>query len=86
MTTAKTTAKTRAPAGRAASFAGTSVTKGVAPRPVDTRMVRLSDPEMKPAMDRLKARIASDPAFAQSLLHSAGIVTAKGKLTKRFGG
>lgn len=53
---------------------------------VDTALRRLSDQEMQPAITALKQRIASDPAYAQSLLQGAGIVNAKGKLTRRFGG
>lgn len=60
--------------------------QALAPRSVAGRVVLLSDPEMRPAVDRLKAKIASDPQFALSLLQSAGIVTAKGKLSRRFGG
>jgi hypothetical protein len=48
--------------------------------------MRLSDPEMKPAMDALRERLQNDPAFAQELLQKAGIVDATGKLTKNFGG
>jgi len=48
--------------------------------------LRLSDPAMRPAVEQLKQRIASDPAFALSLLQRAGIATPTGKLTKRFGG
>lgn len=60
--------------------------QGKAPHTTGAHLVYLSDPELKPAMDRLKQRIATDPAFAHSLLNNAGIVTAKGKLTKRCGG
>jgi hypothetical protein len=52
---------------------------GVEPR-------RLSDPDMQPKIAALKQRISKDPAYAQSLLQGAGIVNAKGKLTRRFGG
>lgn len=60
--------------------------QGKAPRMIGAPLVYLSDPELKPAMDRSKQRIATDPAFAHSRLYNAGIVTAKGKLTKRYGG
>lgn len=60
--------------------------QGKAPRMIGAHLVYLNVPELKPAMDRLKQRIATDPAFAHSLLKNAGIVTAKGKLTKRYGG
>ena len=58
----------------------------VVQRSMAGRMVHLSDPEMKPAMDAIKLRIQNDPAYALSLLQSAGIATPGGKLTKRFGG
>jgi hypothetical protein len=77
---AKPRTKTKAPAIDALCVSS-DVSRGVG-----VHMVRLSDPEMRPAMDRLKERIASDPEFANSLLQSAGIVTPKGKLTKRFRG
>ena len=48
--------------------------------------LRLSDPEMKPTMDALRQRIKADPAFGRDLMRQAGIITAKGKLTKAFGG
>ena len=48
--------------------------------------LRLSDPEMKPAMAEMRRRIKSDPAFRRHLLKQAGIVDAKGKLAKSFGG
>ena len=54
--------------------------------PLCARVVRLSDPEMEPQMDALKKRIANEPAFGRQLLLKAGIITPKGKLTKRFGG
>jgi hypothetical protein len=50
------------------------------------RPLRLSDPEMAGAMQRLKDRIASDPAFALSLLISAGIANADGTLAEAYGG
>lgn len=50
------------------------------------RPLRLSDPEMAGAMQRLKDRIASDPAFALSLLTSAGIANPDGTLAEAFGG
>ena len=53
---------------------------------VRIEVVRLSDPVMKKDMGELKRRIAVDPGFGRKLLRQAGIVTAKGNLTKRFGG
>lgn len=48
--------------------------------------LRLSDPEMKPTLDAFRARIRKDPAYGRHLLQESGIVDAKGKLTKPFGG
>jgi len=56
---------------------------GVAPR---FDVVRLSDPAMKKGMGELRQRIAADPEVGKKLLRKAGIVTAKGNLTKRYGG
>ena len=54
--------------------------------PSAARVVRLSDPDMASKMAELKQRIESEPGFGRSLLQQAGIVTAKGKLTKIYGG
>jgi len=48
--------------------------------------MRLSDPEMLPAMDELRTRIARDPAFAKRLLEKTGILDRRGKLAKNYGG
>lgn len=48
--------------------------------------VRLSDPSMRPFMDELSRRIKEEPGFGRSLMHDAGILTTRGKLTKAFGG
>jgi len=53
---------------------------------VGTHVVHLSDPEMKQAMDEIKRRIREEPGYKISLLQSAGIVNAKGKLTKLYSG
>jgi len=50
------------------------------------RPLRLSDPEMAPAMARLKERIATDPAFALGLMASAGICNEDGTLAEQYGG
>ena len=34
----------------------------------------------------MKARLQKDPTFARSLLREAGIVTPKGRLSKKSGG
>lgn len=48
--------------------------------------VHLSDPSMQPFMDELRRRIKEEPGFGRALMHDAGILTARGKLTKAFGG
>ena len=63
-----------------------STPPGLFNEPLAGRQVRLSDPEMKPYMDELKARIQADPAFARKMLRDAGIMNNKGKLAKAFGG
>ena len=50
------------------------------------RPLRLSDPEMAGAMQRLKDRIANEPGFALRLLTSAGIANAEGTLAEAYGG
>lgn len=54
--------------------------------PVGTRVIHLSDPEMQDVMADIKRRIKEEPGFGRALLRSAGIVNAKGKLTKLYGG
>ena len=48
--------------------------------------LRLSDPEMKPQMDALKADIRRDPEIGRQLMIDAGIWTPSGNLSRRFGG
>lgn len=48
--------------------------------------LRLSDPEMKPTMAAFRERIMADPTFGRHLLQESGIVDAKGRLKKSFGG
>ena len=59
---------------------------GRAPYSFTRRPLTLADPAMAGAMQRLKDRIASDPAFALSLLTSAGIANADGTLAEAYGG
>jgi hypothetical protein len=51
-----------------------------------THIVRLSDPEMRPAMDALRKRLTSDPAAARQWLQDLGYLTAAGNVTRRYGG
>jgi hypothetical protein len=48
--------------------------------------MRLNDPEMKPTIDAIRLLIQQDLAFGRELLRQTGIVTAKGRLARVFGG
>lgn len=76
---AKTAAKKGAPKRALEPLLG-------APARLGTHVVHLSDPEMKGALDEIKRRIRDEPGFKQQLMQSAGILNAKGKLTKLYGG
>lgn len=58
------------------------VSHSVADRPT----TRLSDASMKDKLAGIKAKLRSDPMFARDLLRQAGIVTPKGKLSRKSGG
>ena len=47
---------------------------------------RLSDPAFAEQAQALKTRLSNDPAFARNMLHQAGIINSRGRLTKSFGG
>ena len=47
---------------------------------------RLSDPAFAEQAKALKTRLSNDPAFARDMLHQAGIINSRGRLTKSFGG
>lgn len=63
-----------------------STPAGLFHEPLAGRQVRLSDPEMKPYMDALNAKLKADPEFARQMLRDAGIMNRRGKLAKSFGG
>ena len=48
-------------------------------------IVRLSDPEMKPAMQAAERKL-SDKREALDFLQDIGVATPTGRLSKRFGG
>lgn len=52
----------------------------------NVHMVRLSDPDLEDDVKQLSKRLQSDPEYAMRLLRKAGIVTASGKLSERYGG
>lgn len=50
------------------------------------RIVRLSDPEMKPSVDALVEELTSDPQKAKAWLQELGYLTPNGNVTRRYGG
>lgn len=57
--------------------------------PVSTqpgRIVRLSDPEMRGAVQAVVDDLTSDPVKAQAWLQELGYLTASGNVTRRYGG
>lgn len=50
------------------------------------RIVRLSDPEVKPGLDALVEELTSDPKKAQAWLQELGYLTPSGNVTRRYGG
>jgi hypothetical protein len=48
------------------------------------RIVRLSDPEMRPAVDALVTEVTSSPAKARKWLQELGYLTPKGNVTRRY--
>jgi hypothetical protein len=52
----------------------------------DRPTTRLSDASMREKVAGIRAKLQSDPTFARNLLREAGIVTPKGKLSRKSGG
>lgn len=50
------------------------------------RIVRLSDPEMKPGVDAMVRELTSDPAKAKAWLQELGYLTPTGRVSRRYGG
>ena len=50
------------------------------------KIVRLSDPEIAPDIEKRSKKIASDKKAALNFLQSIGVSTKTGRLTKRYGG
>jgi len=50
------------------------------------KLVRLSDPEMKSAMEQTVRKLSSDSGQALKFLQSIGVATPTGRLAKRYGG
>lgn len=50
------------------------------------RIVRLSDPEMKPSVEALVEELTSDPQKAKAWLQELGYLTPNGNVTRRYGG
>lgn len=71
------------------SFAVKNMARGVIVRKADGSFhasLKISDPAAKADLKALRAQLTSSPENAAAFLHSAGITTASGKLSKRFGG
>jgi hypothetical protein len=54
--------------------------------PTTGRAWSLADPELQERLQRLKSQLKDNPVEARKFLASAGITTASGKLSKRYGG
>lgn len=50
------------------------------------RVVRLTDPELKPSVDALVEELTSDPQKARAWLQELGYLTPRGNVTRRYGG
>lgn len=50
------------------------------------RVVRLSDPEVKPQVDQVIANITSSKEKSIAFLHKVGILTKGGRLSRKYGG
>ena len=48
------------------------------------RIVRLTDPEMRPGVEALKKRLTDDPVAARKWLEELGYLTPSGNVTKRY--
>ena len=45
---------------------------------------RISDPAIKPGVDRLKKELSKDPAAARRFMVQVGYLTPKGKVSARY--
>lgn len=50
------------------------------------RVVRLTDPDVKPQVDQVVKEITSSKEKSIEFLHKVGILTKSGNLSRRFGG
>jgi hypothetical protein len=46
--------------------------------------VRISDPAIKPRVERLKKELSKDPEAAQRFMEKVGYLTPKGKVSARY--
>lgn len=46
--------------------------------------VRISDPAIKPGVEKLKKELSKDPAAAQRFMEKVGYLTPKGKVSARY--
>lgn len=47
-------------------------------------IVRISDPAIKPGVDRLKKELSKDPEAARRFMVQVGYLTPKGKVSARY--
>lgn len=74
------------PVAKPPARAAASPLAGASKSSTSGRVLRLSDPELKPFMDDLKQRLRTDPEFARETLKNAGLLTPTGRLPKKYGG
>lgn len=46
--------------------------------------VRISDPAIKPGVEKLKKELSKDPEAAQRFMEKVGYLTSKGKVSARY--
>ena len=46
--------------------------------------VRISDPAIKPGVDKLKKQLSKDPEAARRFMEQVGYLTPKGKVSARY--
>lgn len=74
----------------------TNTRKNVLPKTADLKVVavgrnassgafvRISDPAIKPGVDKLKKQLSKDPEAARRFMEQVGYLTPKGKVSARY--
>ncbi len=74
----------------------TKTRKNALPKAADSKVVaigrtastgafaRLSDPAIKPGVDKLKKQLSKDPEAARRFMEQVGYLTPKGKVSARY--